>query len=167
MRLFIAYQSYTENMKNEFSNEIDIHQVLGEQNTFRYLAIKNIVFRILPEDSLIDCFLIILAANTANSKLTISIEQSDIKLVAIKKVLDSDSKILIQGDIDFLKEIPKHNRIRVCSKNIPVSYFTEAAKTGKYIATEKPITEGRLELLHYLKEQSIAFEYHRYGSINI
>ena len=28
-----------------------------------------------------------------------------------------------------------------------------------------PVTEGRIELLHYLKEQSISYEYHRYGSI--
>jgi len=37
--------------------------------------------------------------------------------------------------------------------------------SGKYVATAKPLVEGRLEMLHYLKEQSIAFEYHRYGSI--
>jgi RHH-type proline utilization regulon transcriptional repressor/proline dehydrogenase/delta 1-pyrroline-5-carboxylate dehydrogenase len=41
----------------------------------------------------------------------------------------------------------------------------EAAKAGKYIACSKPIIEGRVEILHYVKEQSIAFEYHRYGSI--
>lgn len=32
------------------------------------------------------------------------------------------------------------------------------------IATDAPVKDGRVELIHYLKEQSIAFEYHRYGS---
>ena len=31
----------------------------------------------------------------------------------------------------------------------------------KYIATAKPVKNGRVELIHYIKEQSISFEYHR------
>jgi len=44
--------------------------------------------------------------------------------------------------------------------------YERAAATDKYIATAPPVREGRLELIHYIKEQSIAFEYHRYGSIS-
>ena len=40
-----------------------------------------------------------------------------------------------------------------------------AARIDKYIATAKPVKDGRVELIHYIKEQSISFEYHRYGSI--
>ena len=47
-----------------------------------------------------------------------------------------------------------------------MSYYKKAAKLGKYIATAKPLLEGRLELLHYLREQSISYEYHRYGSFS-
>ena len=36
---------------------------------------------------------------------------------------------------------------------------------NKYIATAKPVKNGRVELIHYIKEQSISFEFHRYGSI--
>jgi hypothetical protein len=56
-------------------------------------------------------------------------------------------------------------RIRTVSNELSTQFYQKAAKIGKYIATAKPITEGRIELLHYVKEQSIAFEYHRYGSI--
>ena len=28
------------------------------------------------------------------------------------------------------------------------------------------VKDGRVELIHYIKEQSISFEYHRYGSIS-
>jgi RHH-type proline utilization regulon transcriptional repressor/proline dehydrogenase/delta 1-pyrroline-5-carboxylate dehydrogenase len=48
---------------------------------------------------------------------------------------------------------------------LSTEFYKKAAILGKYVATAKPMTEGRLEMLHYLKEQSIAFEYHRYGSI--
>ena len=59
----------------------------------------------------------------------------------------------------------KFERVRTCTANLSDAIFERAAKLGKHIATQKPLVEGRLELLHYLKEQSIAFEYHRYGSI--
>ena len=54
--------------------------------------------------------------------------------------------------------------IRTCSANIPVEMYRRAADTNKFIATDAPVKNGRIELIHYLKEQSIAFEYHRYGS---
>ena len=43
--------------------------------------------------------------------------------------------------------------------------YEAAARINKYIATAAPVKEGRVELIHYIKEQSITVEYHRYGSI--
>jgi len=165
IRFLNAFESYTENMKNEFSQENDIHQLLGERNTFRYLPLKNLILRVLPEDLLIDVFMIILATKIAAIQLTISIQSADSKLDEIKKAIDKESKLIIQTEDEFIKILNDFDRVRTCSKNIPEAYFHEAAKKGKYIATAKPLIEGRLELLHYLKEQSISFEYHRYGSI--
>jgi RHH-type proline utilization regulon transcriptional repressor/proline dehydrogenase/delta 1-pyrroline-5-carboxylate dehydrogenase len=71
----------------------------------------------------------------------------------------------IESDDDFLARIPDYERIRVCSPDIPAEYYRAAAGHDKYIATAPPVSEGRVELLHYIKEQSIAHEYHRYGSI--
>jgi RHH-type proline utilization regulon transcriptional repressor/proline dehydrogenase/delta 1-pyrroline-5-carboxylate dehydrogenase len=59
----------------------------------------------------------------------------------------------------------KYERVRTCSGDLSDDFYQKAAETGKHIANNKPLAEGRLELLHYLKEQSIAYEYHRYGSI--
>jgi RHH-type proline utilization regulon transcriptional repressor/proline dehydrogenase/delta 1-pyrroline-5-carboxylate dehydrogenase len=59
----------------------------------------------------------------------------------------------------------KYERIRTCSSDLSIDVYKNAAKLGLYIAMQKPLVEGRLELLHYVKEQSVTFEYHRYGSI--
>jgi hypothetical protein len=67
---------------------------------------------------------------------------------------------------DFLKELPEYERVRTCSPDIPDVMYERAAETNKYIATAPPVKQGRIELIHYIKEQSIAFEYHRYGSIS-
>ena len=94
-RFLIAANSYAENQKNEFSLENDIHNLIGERNTFRYIPLKNMLFRVLPEDELIDVFMIILAAKTAATPLTISIQSSDSKLVDIKKLISNGLKLII------------------------------------------------------------------------
>jgi len=43
--------------------------------------------------------------------------------------------------------------------------FSEASKIAKFIVRQKPMMEGRLELLNYLQEQSISHSYHRYGNL--
>ena len=41
-----------------------------------------------------------------------------------------------------------------------------AAQHDKFICTDVPVKNGRIELIHYIKEQSVSFEYHRYGSFS-
>ena len=157
-RFLIAASSYADNMKNEFSQEIDINNLVGERNTFRYLPLKNLLFRVL---------LVILAAQTVHTPITVSIKPNDINYEALKKITGNTFKILLQSDDEFLQTMNDYSRVRTCSPKIPETYYLNAAKTGLYLATSMPLTEGRLELLHYVKEQSISFEYHRYGSISI
>jgi RHH-type proline utilization regulon transcriptional repressor/proline dehydrogenase/delta 1-pyrroline-5-carboxylate dehydrogenase len=40
-----------------------------------------------------------------------------------------------------------------------------AAAAGFHLSTEPVLAEGRLELLHYLHEQSLCVDYHRYGNL--
>ena len=40
-----------------------------------------------------------------------------------------------------------------------------AAKLGKHISRNVPLTEGPIEMLRYLREQSLSADYHRYGNL--
>ena len=62
--------------------------------------------------------------------------------------------------------MPLYERIRTCRADLPMAVYEKAAASDKYIATAAPLKNGRVELIHYIKEQSITFEYHRYGSIS-
>ncbi len=73
--------------------------------------------------------------------------------------------INVQSEAKFIEEMDRYERIRSCSPTLSDAVYNKAAKLGLHIASDKPLAEGRIELLNYLKEQSIAFEYHRYGSI--
>ena len=69
-----------------------------------------------------------------------------------------------QSLAEFVKEMLDYERIRTCSAELPREVYERAAECNKYIATAAPVKDGRVELIHYIKEQSISFEYHRYGS---
>jgi len=160
-----AIESYLRNWKVEFSKVRDTHHLVGEQNTFRYLPLKSMILRVQDKDQLCDIFMVLVAANIAKTPITLSLSSTDYKIEVLKNCIRTECSIKIQSENEFLKELSKYERIRTCSTELSENFYRQAAILGKHIATAKPLTEGRVELLHYVKEQSIAFEYHRYGSI--
>ena len=166
-RLNYAAESYKNAWGTEFSLERDVNHIYGEENIFRYLPLKSIGVRVQEDDDLCDILLILLAATIAKTPVTVSISGSDSKLQAIEKAALTLLGIVIkmQDEDRFVEEMENYERIRICSPAASDAIYLKAAKLGKHIANNKPLAEGRLEMLHYLKEQSIAYEYHRYGSI--
>ena len=67
----------------------------------------------------------------------------------------------------FLASLPKYDRVRIVvdKDKAPRELCERAAETDKYNAAGAPLKCGRVELINYIKEQSVTFEYHRYGSI--
>ncbi|MFV0470739.1 MAG: bifunctional proline dehydrogenase/L-glutamate gamma-semialdehyde dehydrogenase [Paludibacteraceae bacterium] len=165
-RYLQAIESYRKNWENEFSIEHHTQELIGEKNIFRYRPLKSMVFRVFPNDNLTDVLLVITAAAVSKTKLTLSIGGNDKKMEMIKILPEKAFLLVTESDDEFVKGMNRFERIRVCGENIPDSLYLEAAKTGKYIASTPPLAEGRVELLHYVKEQSISYEYHRYGSFS-
>ncbi|OPZ29309.1 MAG: hypothetical protein BWZ00_01132 [Bacteroidetes bacterium ADurb.BinA174] len=122
------------------------------------------VLRVQQGDKLSDILMVVTASEIARTPLFISIDAENENLNALK-MLFAD-KIKTQSEEVFVQEMDKYERVRTCSEKLSVKIYQKAAELGKYIATQTPLAEGRLELLHYVKEQSVTFEYHRYGSIN-
>ncbi|MGC3977679.1 MAG: aldehyde dehydrogenase family protein [Paludibacteraceae bacterium] len=165
-RYTFATGSYRLNWEKEFAIEHLTQELIGEKIVCRYRPLKNMVFRLLPEDKLIDVLMVIAATEVSKTKLTISINANDVKLNKIKTLPNKGFTLLTQTDDEFVKTMENFERVRVCSPNIPDAYYLKAAKLGKYIAITPPLAEGRIELLHYVKEQSVSYEYHRYGSFS-
>lgn len=166
-RLNYAFDSYKRMWETEFSKERDVNHIYGETNIFRYLPLKSVGLRVQENDDLCDLLLILSAAHAAKTSLTVSIAGGDKKLPVLEKAaaILSGTHVKVQDEEKFIEEMDTYERIRSCSPNLSDAVYQKAAKLGKHIASDKPLIEGRIELLHYLKEQSIANEYHRYGSI--
>lgn len=166
-RINSAFINYQKIWQDEFSQEKDISHIYGEENIFRYLPLKSLGFRVRENDSPTDILLVLIAASTTGTPLFVSISKNNKNRNIIEKGIISVKgiQIVIQEEHDFIKEMDQYERIRTVSSELPDAFYQKAAELGKHIAHNKPLIEGHLELLHYLKEQSIAYEYHRYGSI--
>jgi len=157
-----ASVNYDEIAKQEFLVAHDVDNLLGELNKARYLPLKNMVLRVFDNDSPKDIEKVCLAASSVGTPLTISVA-GDYKHLSELKTFN---RPIVEESIDqFIESIGKWDRIRTLSDDIDRRIFEKAAEQNKYIANANVLNEGRLELLHYVREQSISFEYHRYGSI--
>lgn len=56
-------------------------------------------------------------------------------------------------------------RVRVCG-TLAEGLRQAAAHSGTHMALAPVLASGRIELLHYLREQAVSYAYHRYGSLH-
>ncbi len=156
--------SYLKAWKDEFSTIRDWNHCTGEQNLFRYRPIGRMAMRVFADDNLEDITKVITAAQIAGVDLTVSIYATDEKYNKVKAL-----GVNVKGESvsEFANNIGNYERVRICSDNVPPSLFQAAAKNNVYVILGKPLNEGRVELVNYIREQSISYEYHRYGSMPV
>ena len=167
-RLNFAFDTYKSAWKTIFSKEVDSNQLVGESNTFRYLPLKRLVVRINATTALVDLLLILQALAVLDSKAVLSIDTNTTLIDKIKEICLEERlphQVLIEDEDSFICSIDGYDRIRYSSQKVSDAVYLQAGKIGVHLVTTRPIVEGRIELLSYLQEQSISYEYHRYGSI--
>ncbi|MGA9175739.1 MAG: aldehyde dehydrogenase family protein, partial [Desulfobacterales bacterium] len=172
IRVIRAVKSYLYHWEQEFSQEKDYFHLRGQDNVVRYLPIGTVVIRIHQNDSLFDALARIAAARIAGCKTFVSLPTALNNTVTTflyshrgQRFLD-DVPIINQSDEDLIEMIPEIHRIRYASPDrVPDNIFRAAAETGFFISRSKVSMEGRIELLQYFQEQSVCFDYHRYGNL--
>lgn len=155
-------KSYATAYEKEFAHARDVNNLYGEQNAFRYLPVENMVLRLFPGDTNEQARMIALAAKICHTPLDISFSPDDDRTEA----LASTGCVLKKETLSaFCDSLVNYSRVRTCSPDIPMQLYEKSATINQYIATAPPVKDGRVELIHYIQEQCISFEYHRYGSI--
>jgi RHH-type proline utilization regulon transcriptional repressor/proline dehydrogenase/delta 1-pyrroline-5-carboxylate dehydrogenase len=160
----------------EFSREHDHFRLLGQDNIRRYLPFRWIRVRVSQGDSLFSIFTRAAAARVTGARVIVSsaatMESQVVRLLdeltdawagGIEFVEESDQELAT-----YLREFPPHSEEQVRfarPESVPQLVRAAAAVGGVYLADEPVLAEGRIELLWYIREQSISFDYHRYGNL--
>ncbi|MPB23075.1 aldehyde dehydrogenase family protein [Campylobacter upsaliensis] len=165
-------KSYAYHYKHEFSVARDYVNIRGEDNLFSYTRIKNLAFRVCEQDSLQDILGVIIGYHTLGLSPLVSHDsaQSSIikELKKICKAVDLGADFVEENEEQFIAKISKFERIRYhakADKNSPL--YQAAAKEAKIIIRDKPLLNGRFELLFYHNEKALSVSYHRYGNLGI
>ena len=153
-------QSYAAWYEKEFKHARNIQpKIRGEQNVFRYLPVDGgMVLRLFGDETLEQVQMVQLAAQTVGTQLIVSMDAAN----PLFDQLEGEKKQ--ENMAAFLESIKNYGRVRVISSRMPDVVREAAANYDKYIACAAPVKDGRIELALYIQEQSIANEYHRYGS---
>lgn len=166
---YIALQSYLENYDNEFSLEKDYCKVRGEDNFFKYVPLSKVAIRVEKDDTLFEVLLRVMAARVSKVTFLLSINNNK-ELQEFfenaKELFGKKDRVLEQTNTEFMEAISKFDRIIYSDiKKVPKMIFKECARSLTFIVRQKPMMEGRLELLNYFEEQSVSHSFHRYGNL--
>jgi RHH-type proline utilization regulon transcriptional repressor/proline dehydrogenase/delta 1-pyrroline-5-carboxylate dehydrogenase len=171
-RLRAAVASYDRAWREEFSREHDDVRLLGQDNVRRYLPFAAVCVRITPADTLFDVVARVAAARVTGARVIASFAPDcppewRTRLDEWTDAWAAGIELLEQDDESVAALLPRDDlRVRFAARDrVPPGLRRAAAAGGHWIADLPVVSAGRIELLWYLREQSISHDYHRYGNL--
>ncbi len=161
--------------RDEFGREHDHFLLVGQDNVRRYLPFANVRVCIHADDSAFEIFTRVIAAHVAGCRVTVSVPSGS--ALPVLKLLEELTESWA-GAIEFVEETDEQLALAIVEKQSDrVRYATpervplpvlKAGNTAGGCVISTPVSgEGRLEMLWYLREQSISTDYHRYGNLGL
>ncbi len=168
--------SYDLAVREEFGREHDHFRLVGQDNLRRYLPVDELRIRLHADDTTFEVFARVCAARAAGGRITVS-SPPDLpdRLRGVVEVIE----VLTEpwgARIEFVEETDdelvdairsqRTERVRYAAPDrAPESVLQAPGDSGIYIARTPVLPIGRIELLWYLREQSVSDDYHRYGNL--
>ena len=156
--------NYEQVWRVEFSREHDHFKLVGQDNFRRYLPIPCVRIRVHPDDSSFEVLARVAAATMVGGRPAVSYAR-DSEL--IQKIGDRCETIQ-ESDEELIEAIRERqmDRLRYAAPGrAPANVRAAAHEAGVSVIDAPVLANGRIELLWYLHEQSVSFDYHRYGNL--
>lgn len=128
--------------------------VLGQDNYFYHIPLDCVYLRIKEGDSILSTLQVVAACLVCETPLVISTETPFPKINSLTFHEETEE--------EFFKKIPFGAQIRILSAPSD-SFLKQAVEKDAFVHSTPVLSNGRLELLHYLREVSLSKDYHRYG----
>jgi RHH-type proline utilization regulon transcriptional repressor/proline dehydrogenase/delta 1-pyrroline-5-carboxylate dehydrogenase len=174
-RIVAAMQSYERNQRDEFGAEHDHFRLVGQDNVRRYLPVGSVRVRVHPGDTSFDVFARACAAHVTGCRVVISTPPgagvaSAARLEALTESWAGAIEFVEESDAGLAQAIRdgQVDRVRFAAPERASLEVLQAGNAANGCVVSVPVSaEGRLELLWYVREQSISTDYHRYGNLGI
>lgn len=157
-----SIENYAFYWNSYFRKDHDPSGVMGQDNILRYVPHSQMTLRIQEKDSPVDVLRVIAAALMTGIPLEVSSINDSYHLSKQLPMLTW----IHETEQQLIDRISDHKieRIRLLSKPSSTLQMT-LAQMGCRVHLDPVMANGRIELLHYLREVSISRDYHRYGNV--
>jgi RHH-type proline utilization regulon transcriptional repressor/proline dehydrogenase/delta 1-pyrroline-5-carboxylate dehydrogenase len=172
-RIIAAMVSCEAAQRCEFGREHDHFKLVGQDNLRRYMPFENVRVRVHGSDSAFEIFTRVCAVHIAGCRVTVS-APPDLNSTALARLEELTESWA--GAIEFVAETDEQlasairdgqtDRVRYAAPDrAPLSVLQAGNEAGGCVVSTPISGEGRLEMLWYLREQSVSTDYHRYGNL--
>ncbi|MET0287213.1 MAG: bifunctional proline dehydrogenase/L-glutamate gamma-semialdehyde dehydrogenase [Polyangiales bacterium] len=154
-------QSYLHASAQHFALEHDPDRLLGQHNRFRYRPLLHGVLRVEADAEPGDLAASCIAAELVGARVDVSVDPAfglrlDASALGLPLHVEPAEALVERG--------ASISRVRILGSR-PRALDRLNAEHGPHLADAPVLALGRFELLHYVSEQSVSIEHHRYGNI--
>lgn len=168
-----AISSYDRFALSEIRASHDTMRLVGQDNLRRYQPMTHVRIRVQADDTPLDICARSAAVVAAGGRGTISYPSS-----VHTELLETLEELTHEwaGNMEFLEETDEElaaairdgqvDRVRYASAaDVPLDIRKAADEQFIHVADSPVSAQGRIELLWYVREQSVCIDYHRYGNL--
>jgi RHH-type proline utilization regulon transcriptional repressor/proline dehydrogenase/delta 1-pyrroline-5-carboxylate dehydrogenase len=170
--LRVALNAYDRFAREEILVEHDHFRLVGQDNHRRYLPVAPITIRLMPQDSPWQMVARCAAAVASGCRATVSFDpkfdsQTIDALEELTLPWAGRIEFVDESDQDLVNAIRKGGvlRLRYASSAYVPDPIRRAANEHFVFIADAPVVTSHLEILWYVTEQSVSFDYHRYGNL--
>lgn len=160
--------SYAFFWNHYFQKKHDPSCLLGQDNFLLYVPHAQMTLRVQTNDDMFDVLRVIAAAVTCHLALEVSGDSEKIgpMMGGEWRQLNSKINVIAENEAQFINRMSQGYIKRLRSLNEPSrDVLIAAADVACNRNTGPVMANGRVELLHYLREVVISYDYHRYGNL--
>ncbi len=171
--LLRAIADYDRFAVSEIRQQHDTVRLVGQDNIRRYQPMTHVRIRVAQADSWLEIFARAAAVIAVGGRATISrtpgLQSAPVEaLEQLSTEWAADMEFVEETEEDLAELIAagQVDRVRyTCNVDIPDCIRRAADENFVYIARSPVSLAGRVELLWYVREQSLCLDYHRYGNL--
>jgi RHH-type proline utilization regulon transcriptional repressor/proline dehydrogenase/delta 1-pyrroline-5-carboxylate dehydrogenase len=173
LQLLRAILDFDQFAAREIRTSHDSLRLVGQDNIRRYLPMSHIRIRLVHSDDWLNIICRAVAVAAVGGRATIS-RDADFHDEVVDVLEDlthawaGDMEFVVESDRELGNAI-RHgqvDRVRYASPDhVPPEVRQAADECFVYIADAPVCPWGRVELLWYVREQSVCIDYHRYGNL--
>jgi len=142
--------------------------VVGQDNALFYRPRSRFVFRVQKEDAPFDVLRVLAAALCVNASFEVSLGGAPVDFDSNGMEEFPNFTFTQENEESFIRRVGAgaFERVRLIEEP-KAELMQAAAAAGCFLSVGKPFASGRFELLQYVREVAVSYDYHRYGNLGI